>query len=126
MIPPIETCGTPFEIGFDVGKAVRDQIQTAAASTRAEFARVDDARVANRISEFVDATEHAASELIEELRGMADGSGVPFAELFVMNASAEPHQTAGRFEECTVVGITEHGTANGNVLLAHNEDATAG
>jgi len=50
MIPLNETGGTPFEIGFDVGKAVRDQIQTAAASTRAEFARVDDARVANPIS----------------------------------------------------------------------------
>jgi isopenicillin-N N-acyltransferase-like protein len=126
MIPLIDTGGTPYEIGYDVGKTVRDQIQTAAASSRAEFARAGDARVADRISEFVAATEQSAPELIEEMRGMAEGSGVSFVELFVMNASAELHQTAGRFEECTVVGITEHGTADGNVLLAHNEDATAG
>jgi isopenicillin-N N-acyltransferase-like protein len=126
MIPLVETGGTPYDIGFDVGKAVRDQIRTAAASSRAEFARVDDSRVTDRITEFVVATERAAPELIEELRGMAEGSGVSFAELFVMNASTELHQTAGRFEECTVVGVTEHGTVDGNVLLAHNEDATAG
>jgi isopenicillin-N N-acyltransferase-like protein len=126
MIRLIETGGTPFEIGLDVGRAVRDQIQFAAASSRSEFARVDDARVTDRVNEFVAATELAAPDLIAELRGMAQGSGVPFAELFVMNASAELHQAAGRFEECTVVGITEFGTASGNQLLAHNEDATAG
>jgi hypothetical protein len=34
MIPLFETGGTPFEIGFDSGKAVRDQIQNAASSSR--------------------------------------------------------------------------------------------
>jgi isopenicillin-N N-acyltransferase-like protein len=55
---------------------------------------------------------------------MADGSGVPFETLFVLNAAAELVQAAGR-HECTVVGITPAGTANRHVLLAHNEDASA-
>jgi isopenicillin-N N-acyltransferase-like protein len=126
MIPLIETGGTPYEIGFDVGRAVGDRIQAAAASTRANYARADDERVVERIGAYLAATEQTAPEIVEELRGMADGSGVQFAELFVMNATAELNQEVGRFEECTVVGITQAGTADGTVLLAHNEDATAG
>jgi isopenicillin-N N-acyltransferase-like protein len=124
MIPLIETGGSPFAIGYDVGRAARDQIQAGAASTRAEFAH--DERVAERIGAYVSATERGAPEVLDELRGMAEGSGVPFAELFVMNAAAELNQEAGRFEECTVAGITQAGTTDGTVLLAHNEDAAAG
>jgi isopenicillin-N N-acyltransferase-like protein len=126
MIPMIETGGTPYEIGYDVGRAARDQIRAAAASTRADYARSPDERVIDRIDAYVTATERTAPEILEELRGMADGSGVSFAELFVMNATAEVNQEAGRFEECTVAGITQAGTADGSVLLVHNEDATAG
>ena len=126
MIPLIETGGTPYEIGLDVGRGVRDQIQAAAASTRADFARSNDERVVERIGAYAAATEAVAPEIVEELRGMAEGSGVPFAEIFVMNATAELNQEIGRFEECTVAGVTQAGTADGTVLLAHNEDASAG
>jgi isopenicillin-N N-acyltransferase-like protein len=126
MIPLIETGGTPYATGLDVGRAARDQIQTAAASTRADFARSHDERVVDRIGAYLDATERLAPEIVDELRGMSDGSGIPFAELFVMNATAELNQEVGRFEECTVAGITQAGTADGSVFIAHNEDATAG
>ncbi len=126
MIPLIETGGTAYEIGYDIGRAAKEQIQTAAASTRADFARAGDERVTDRITAYVAATEAAAPEIVEEMQGMADGSGVSFAEIFVMNATAELHQEAGRFQECTVAGITPAGTADGHVLVAHNEDATAG
>ncbi len=127
MIPLVETGGTPYEIGVDVGRAVPDVLHAAAASTRADIARVTDPRVMATVHEYLEATTTAVPELIDELRGMADGSGVSLTELFVMNAAAELHQATGFFEEsCTVVGITQAGTKDGNVLLAHNEDATAG
>jgi isopenicillin-N N-acyltransferase like protein len=70
-------------------------------------------------------TEEVAPDVIAELRGMAEGSGVPFETLFVLNAGAELLRSIGRLE-CTVVGITAAGTSDSHVLLAHNEDATAG
>src|SRR5215207_1186297 len=127
MIPLIETGGTPFEIGRDIGGAAGQMITTAAASARADLARATDATVHVKIQSHLNATEAAVPELIDELRGMADGAEVPLIELFVMNAAAELHQETGFFEEsCTVVGITQAGTKDGHVLLAHNEDATAG
>lgn len=127
MIPLVETGGSPFEIGHDVGVAVKDRLEAAAASTRADIARATDPGVMATVERYLAATRAATPELIAELDGMADGSGVGLTELFVMNAAAELHQETGFFEEsCTVVGITQAGTVDGHVLLAHNEDATAG
>ena len=125
MIPIVETGGTWRDIGHDVGRAMREQLQAAAASSRAELAGADLDQVGGAIGPYLDATERTAPDVVAELRGMADGSGVPFETLFVLNASAELNQAAGRFE-CTVVGITPAGTADGHVLVAHNEDAAAG
>jgi len=125
MIPLIETGGSWREIGFDVGRDVRAQLQEAAASTRAELGGIAPEVVLGNIGPYLRATEEAAPDIVAELHGMAEGSGVPFETLFVLNASAELVQSLGRFE-CTVAGVSGAGTSDGHVLLAHNEDATAG
>lgn len=125
LIPLVETGGAWRDIGYDVGRAVRDQLQVAATSTRAELGGVDPELVLGNIGPYLRITEEAAPDVIAELHGMAEGSGVPFETLFVLNAAAELTQAIGRYG-CTVVGIAGAGTADGHVLLAHNEDATAG
>ncbi len=125
MIPLIETGGSAREIGVDVGRGAQDQIRAACAQSRAELGGVDpDAALAN-IGPYVAAAEAVAPWLVAEMRGMAEGAGVAFESLFVLNAAAELMQAAGVFE-CTVCGVTGAGTADGHVLLAHNEDATVG
>jgi isopenicillin-N N-acyltransferase like protein len=139
MIPLIETGGSPYEIGHDVGNGVRDALRAAMAEVRARYERrgASEAMV-EAAAPFVAAVERLAPECLDELRGMAAGAGVPFEDLLLANADDEIEQTiglwredgsaveAGKTEGCTVVGITQAGTADGHVLLAHNEDATAG
>jgi isopenicillin-N N-acyltransferase-like protein len=125
MIPLVETGGSWHDIGFDVGRAMRDQLHAAAASARAELGGAAPEDVVTKIGPYLRITEEAAPDVAAELRGMAAGSGVPFETLFVLNAGAELAQSLGRFG-CTVVGIAGAGTRDGHVLLAHNEDATAG
>jgi isopenicillin-N N-acyltransferase-like protein len=125
VIPLVETGGSWRDIGFDVGREFRDQLEVAAASIRAELGGIELADVVGNIGPYLRATEDAAPDIVAELRGMAEGSGIPFETLFVLNAGAELMQAVGRYE-CTAVGITGAGTRNGHVLLAHNEDATAG
>ena len=98
MISLIETGGSWRDIGYDVGAGVRDQLQTAAASTRAELGGIDPADVMANIEPYLRITEEVAPDVIAELRGMAEGSGVPFETLFVLNAGAELTQSLGRFE----------------------------
>jgi isopenicillin-N N-acyltransferase-like protein len=124
VIPLIETGGSWRDIGVDVGRAVREQLHVAAASTRAELGGVDPAEVMGNVGPYLRITEEVAPDIVAELRGIAEGSGVPFETVFVLNAGAELMQSVGRFE-CTVVGITGAGISDGHVLLAHNEDATA-
>ncbi|MGH2615740.1 MAG: C45 family autoproteolytic acyltransferase/hydrolase [Thermomicrobiales bacterium] len=125
MIPLVETGGSWRDIGVDVGRAVRDQLHVAAASTRAELGGIEPEEVLGNVGPYLQVTEETAPDVVAELRGMAEGSGVPFETLFVLNAGAELMQSVGRYE-CTVVGVSGAGTRNGHVLLAHNEDATAG
>jgi isopenicillin-N N-acyltransferase-like protein len=125
VIPLIETGGEWRDIGIDVGRAARDQLQVAAASTRSELGGIDPAEVLGSIGPYLRITEEVAPDVVAELHGMAEGSGVPFETLFVLNAAAELMQSVGRFA-CTVAGISGAGTRDGHVLLAHNEDASAG
>lgn len=125
MIPLIETGGSWRDVGYDIGREVSEQLHVAAASTRAELGGVDPAEVLGNIGSYLRITEEVAPGIIAELRGMSEGSGVPFETLFVLNAAAELVQSIGRIE-CTVAGVTGAGTSDGHVLLAHNEDATAG
>ncbi|MBA3416356.1 MAG: hypothetical protein H0U10_14130 [Chloroflexia bacterium] len=127
MIPLIETGGTPYEIGHDIGRSVGERIRGAVAAVRDELGGADPAEAAGRIGPYVVATERVAPWLLEELRGMADGAAVPFETLVVLNASEELLQAAGRTGAgCTVAGVGPEGTADGSTLLAHNEDTTAG
>ena len=125
MIPLIETGGSWRDIGFDVGRAAQAQIDASAASIRAELGGVDPADVLGNVGPYLRITEEVAPDIVAELRGMAEGAGVSFETLFALNAGAELMQSVGRYE-CTVVGISGMGTRDGHVLLAHNEDATAG
>lgn len=125
LIPLIRTGGSPREMGVDIGRAARDRIRAAAALAKDELGGADPADVLGNLGPFLAATDAAAPWLVEELRGMAEGSGVPLETLFLLNAGEELMQSIGRFS-CTVAGVSGAGAADGHVLLAHNEDNTAG
>ncbi|MGI9252624.1 MAG: C45 family autoproteolytic acyltransferase/hydrolase [Thermomicrobiales bacterium] len=125
MIPLIRTGGGAREMGVDIGRAARDHIQAAAVAARDELGGTDPSVVAGQIGPYLGATEAAAPWLIEELRGMAEGSGVSLDMLFILNAGEELMQSIGQ-TACTVCGVSGAGTSDGHVLIAHNEDNTAG
>jgi isopenicillin-N N-acyltransferase-like protein len=125
LIPLIVTGGSWYDVGYDIGREAREQLRAAAASARAELAGIELDQARTVIVPFLRATHEAAPDIVAELRGMAAGSGAPFETLFVLNAAAEIMQAIGRFE-CGVAAIGGAGTVDGHILLAHNEDASAG
>ncbi|MCC6943422.1 MAG: hypothetical protein IT335_02530 [Thermomicrobiales bacterium] len=125
MIDLIETGGTPFDIGHDVGSAQREVIRQALSDTHALFAEAGDPAAFDRTGPFAEAIERHAPPVAAEMRGMAAGSGLTYEEIVFINATAELDLDAGRHTACTVAGISGHGTADGHVLVAHNEDETA-
>ncbi len=126
MIPLVKTGGSPREIGHDVGTEMRETLRAAIAATREGCTSPSawDAMV-GAVGPYLEATEREVPEILDEMRGMAEASGVPLTELMAHNAAEELDQAAGRFG-CTVVGVTPAGSVDGHVLLGHNEDTTAG
>lgn len=129
MIPVVRTGGSPYAIGHDTGRALRDLLHEAVAAYRAGFvARHGWGRVQTLAVPYLAAAEEIVPRRVAELRGMADGAGLDLPTLFTMNARQELAFAASQREEdgCTSLAVPPEASADGHVLLAHNEDATPG
>src|SRR5581483_9904745 len=83
-IPVIETSGTAFEVGHQIGTAARASLTNLRDQTRAEYG----ARwrsLLDRAAPFYDASLRHLPKVVDELRGCAEGSALPFDELFLMS-----------------------------------------
>ncbi len=90
MIPLVKTGGSPREIGHDVGTEMREPLRAAIAATRegCTSPRAWDAMV-DAVGPYLEATEREAPEILDEMRGMAEASGVPLTELLGHNAGGK-------------------------------------
>jgi isopenicillin-N N-acyltransferase-like protein len=86
-----------------------------------------------RAMTFLPAFERFAPHLVEEIHGIAEGAGVPFAAALLVNVRAEvagvtgvagvrAPVAAGAGEGCTSFAVGRDATAAGNVLLGQNQD----
>jgi isopenicillin-N N-acyltransferase-like protein len=136
-LPVIDVAGTHLEIGQAIGESLRDGLRDVAEVHRAAVTRTLGWERALQITrELIPHAEATVPHCMQELRGMAGGSGVELEVLFSANAlqeirflagrdAASPNPDAEEDDECTSLAVGEGGTAGGRVLLAHNEDAGA-
>jgi len=126
--PLIEVSGTNREMGQQIGEAARKQVQHS----------VDNAHVlidqsyntleltwagANiQARKYLPFAEERYPKYVDEMRGMAEGAGVSFDDLMVVNAMEAVTMDALHLTRCTSFAVNEQRTADGHVLLAHNED----
>jgi hypothetical protein len=132
-LPLVEAQGTRFEIGYVHGESAAElahgtldwsfhQLQTAGMGRDAALAG------AMRLLDIVRAS---TPELVEEVRGIAEGARMSLAEAAVINtryellfldgAQAAMHPRG----ECTLLGVEGTRTADGNALIAQNVDLDA-
>lgn len=120
IIPSISIrAKTHYEFGYAYGRKLARQVHDRLLANRAMYkdlgahfpSMVKDAK------RFIPAVKQKFPELLQEVRGMADGASVPFAHLFAINCEEElldyfiPH--------CTSVAVQ---TKSGDLLIGHNED----
>ncbi|MBN1774536.1 MAG: hypothetical protein JXB32_24970, partial [Deltaproteobacteria bacterium] len=123
-LPLLEVGGEPYAIGVAIGKRFTREFRTFFARRRewfdglARFAE-NDGRPA--FGAMYEAARRYAPEPLEELRGLADGSGLPLGELQVLNARSELE--AAQTTPLDRAGCSTIVAAGGaGLLLAHNED----
>jgi len=127
FLPVIHAKGTHFEIGKTIGeqckKKIEDQLEFYSHVLKKEF-NISWGRAKNRSKKYLAHCEKAVPELIEEIRGMAEGSGKTFEDLFAINCFEElMFETGNRKKNtCTGMAVAPDYTKDNCVYLGHNED----
>jgi isopenicillin-N N-acyltransferase like protein len=133
-LPIIDVKGSHRKIGQGIGESLRDGLrevvhshQEGLETTVGLTNALEISRILRRYAESIYPTA------MEELQGMAEGSQVDPEMLFAINSLQEIQFLAGQFDfaredqddGCTSLALAGSVTAEGHVLLAHNEDAGA-
>lgn len=79
----VEASGTPYEIGRQIGAATKLAIANSLDMLTARFRHWDDRQLRRVREQQMAYTERHAPELVEEARGIADGSGIDFRWIYL-------------------------------------------
>jgi len=127
-IPFIRAEGTHREIGQQVGSAAREQIRHSVESARCLIDQtyntlgLDWEGALIQARKYLPFAQERYPQYVEEIIGMAEGAGVTFNDLTVLNAMEAVTIDALHLSKCTSLAVNEDRTADGHVLIAHNED----
>lgn len=132
--PLVSISGAPRARGVQYGQAVPERIAHSARYYRKELEKIGTSPAQQQalIDEF---SEQIAAFNIahhEEMQGIADGSGVSFADIVLINARTEIIAKARKIKalppvdpaegECTAAIVSASRSATGKVIQAHNWD----
>lgn|SRR5574341_298377 len=123
----VKVKGTHRQIGQQIGEQCKTEIHRMLDVYRNTFEIAyddlqltwDEAILQSR--KYYPFTEEFMPQYVEELDGMAETSGADFDELMVLNCM-EAITADALHMGCTSVAISGELTANGHVLVGHNED----
>ncbi|NMC12004.1 MAG: hypothetical protein GYA34_03880 [Chloroflexi bacterium] len=126
--PFIRVSGSHREIGRQIGEAFKKQVQHSIESAHAIIDGTykeleltwEGARIQAR--KYVPFAQERYPQYIEELLGIAEGAQVSFDDLGVLNSMEAVTMDALHLAKCTSFAVNEYLTADGHVLVAHNED----
>ncbi len=127
-LPMIKVKGSHREIGRQIGEAFRCRIQHHLQNTRELIDSTyetleldwDGARMQGR--KYSPFAQERYPEYVEELFGLSEGAAVDFDDVCVVNALEAVTMDALHLSKCTSMAVNETNTADGHVLIAHNED----
>lgn len=126
--PVIHVKGSHREIGQQLGEAMVEQVRHSldnahqlldSSYTDLELTW-EGAKIQAR--KYIPFAQERYPQYIEELLGIAEGAGVAFDDLAVLNAMEAVTMDALHLTKCTSMAVNEQHTSDGHVLVAHNED----
>ncbi|WP_117191553.1 C45 family autoproteolytic acyltransferase/hydolase [Rhizobium terrae] len=130
--PFIEIHGLPIERGRMYGEQARERVHKSSELYREQLGRLGYGRekVVGLVENFPPEILDWAPELVEEMRGIAEGAALDFTSVFLINARTELLQLARRglsFKDeekdgCTGVVVMPKAARDGKLIHAQNWD----
>jgi hypothetical protein len=119
----IEASGDPFALGVAIGReggpAFRDVVRSLG-----RYQALQRWKGHERLAEIEAASRREFPDLMREIDGIAEGTGVPFDEIFLWNCRGDVPGNAGftGSQGCTDVMIPGDPSAGLPAVIGHNED----
>lgn len=126
--PLIRVGGTHREMGCQIGQTCAEQIRHSIESAHHLLEITyndleltwDGAQIQAR--KYIPFVQEHYPQYVDELMGLAQGANVSFEDVMVVNAMEAVTMDALHLTKCTSLAVNEDRTADGHVLVAHNED----
>jgi isopenicillin-N N-acyltransferase-like protein len=125
--------GSPFELGVQHGKDLREHVEELWKSWRGFWVQrsgvdaVEEA-IRDELPRYEELFRSTAPEVLDEMKGIAEGSGLPYRDVLCLNILEEirtPVPDAaprGAQSGCTQIAVTGAVTESGRLLIGKNED----
>lgn len=127
-LPLLRASGSHRAIGQQIGEAFSAQVRHSIANARRlledayDQLQLDWAGAQIQSRKYLPFAEERYPQYVEEMQGIAEGANVPFDEIVVVNVMEAVTMDALHLTKCTTIAVNQDRTANGHVLVAHNED----
>ncbi len=129
-LPRYVVSGGPRERGRSYGRQAAERIRLSVAYYKQVFAHhagLDWQQAVERGRDYLPSIEAYLPEAVEEMRGIAEGSGLEFGEILALNARSEIMFASGKAVavgpgECTSFTVAPDFTESGHTLIGQNWD----
>jgi isopenicillin-N N-acyltransferase like protein len=123
-VPVVSVSGTPLERGRQHGELIRERVQLGVdryMERFAHFAELSREQAQDAARAFILPVEAYDPEILEEIRGIAEGAELPFDEVLAMNCRSELMFAVQR-PECSSFALQPSVTADGHTYVGQNWD----
>lgn len=126
--PIVHARGTHLQIGRQIGEAMSEQVCHSLESARklieGSYATLELSWEGALIQarKYLPFAQERYPQYVDEMMGIAEGAGVSCDDLATLNAMEAMTMDALHLTKCTSMAVNQERTADGHVLVAHNED----
>lgn len=127
-IPVIEAEGTNYEIGYAVGSKAKSQVLCCIQSYKDQFEAfvgLEWSKAKKLAQQYKDIIGDYNHDYIDEMQGIADGAGVEFDDILLLNCRSEVvlrNAEDATPDGCTAIAATPRRTKSGGTLIGQNWD----
>lgn len=124
----VDVAGTHIEIGRQIGEEFREvikhSVENAYALINSTYATLHLTweGAVNQGKKYLPFAQERYPQYVDEISGMAEGSGAKFYDLVALNAMEAVTTDALHLTKCTSIGVDDKHSFNSHVMVAHNED----